>query len=422
MAAEAFKRATGLSSSGSSDASSLAFSKSNVDRIVSRLSLMRGAALKMGQMLSIQDNKLLSPEIETIFRRVQDSANYMPQWQLESVLHKELGQDWLSRFSSFDMIPIAAASIGQVHKAQLITGEHVAVKVQYPGVADSIASDLANLKSLLLVGNLLPRGLYLDNTIRVAQLELGWECDYLREAQASDRFAESIARAGIRGFHVPKVFHDHTTARVLTSEFVDGVPMDKTASLDQQSRNRLGDRLFRLCLSELFTFRFMQTDPNWSNFLYDAKRDRINLIDFGASREFPKAFTDDYLRLLHASSIRDRDGCIHWSRKLGFLTGFESETMNNAHVTSLQNLSRPFMADAEATYDFSNASELASQVRSAIPVMLRERLTPPPDESYSLHRKLSGCFLLCTHLRAQIPCKSIFQDTFRAYRFDNIEG
>ncbi|KAJ8323374.1 hypothetical protein QVD99_000542 [Batrachochytrium dendrobatidis] len=416
MMSEAVKRATGISSE--SDSSSLAFSPSNVERIVEKLSKMRGAALKMGQMISIQDNRMIGPEIEDIFRRVQSSANYMPTWQLEQVLSKNLGSDWRSKFQSFEDIPLAAASIGQVHKAVLPTGETVAVKVQYPGVADSISSDLANLKSLLLFGNMLPKGLYLDNMIRVASSELSLECDYKREAAASERFRTLIAEAGLDSFYVPRVFPDLTTSRVLTTEYFQGISIDQAVTLDQKTRNDLGEKLFRLCLLELFEFRFMQTDPNWSNFLYNPATHKIALIDFGASREFPKSFTDDYLRLLHASSVKNHEECINYSRKLGFLTGYESSVMNNAHLKSLQLLSRPFMIDAKPLYDFSTASDISSQVRTEIPVMLRERLTPPPDESYSLHRKLSGFFLLCNKLESQIHCREIFEQILNKYKFD----
>nr|KAJ3420702.1 hypothetical protein HK105_005356 [Polyrhizophydium stewartii] len=416
MVTEAIRRAAGASSTPDT---SLAFSGPNVERIVAKLSKMRGAALKMGQMISIQDNKMVPPEIEAIFRRVHDSANYMPQWQLEGVLKQELGAKWADKFAEFDMVPIAAASIGQVHRAVLHSGQTVAVKVQYPGVADSISSDLANLKSILLLGSMLPKGLYLDNSIRVAAIELALECDYKREAASIDRFGELIVSSGLKGVRVPKVFHEVSTARVLATEFVPGLPIDKAALLDQRTRNEIAESLFRLCLLELFRFRFMQTDPNWSNFLYDAKARQLNLIDFGASREFPKQFTDDYLRLLQASSVGDKQGCLEYSRKLGFLTGFESATMNAAHINSLQLLSLPFMANGPAVYDFRNASDITQKVRSEIPVMLRERLTPPPEESYSLHRKLSGCFLLCNKLGAQIRCRDIFQETVRSYKFDS---
>ena len=95
--------------------------------------------------------------------------------------------------------------------------------------------------------------------------------------------------------------------------------------MDYGGDDKVAERLLHLCLRELFEFRFMQTDPNWSNFLYDVGGDRIVLLDFGAARDFSKRFTDLYMRILVAAMDRDRAGCIQWSRELGFLTGQETE-------------------------------------------------------------------------------------------------
>lgn len=158
-------------------------SEENAERLVSTLSRMRGAALKLGQMISIQDNKSVSPQIRDILERVRLSADYMPQKQREKVMASELGPDWKSKFQVFNEKPFSAASIGQVHRAITLDGKDVVVKVQYPGVAESISSDLGYLRSLLTASSFLPKGLFLDNTIRVAEKELGWECDYIREGE-----------------------------------------------------------------------------------------------------------------------------------------------------------------------------------------------------------------------------------------------
>ena len=115
-----------------------------------------GAALKIGQMLSIQDKSLINPQISKIFERVQQSADYMPNWQIVQVLTEEFGSNWSENFSEFDQKPFAAASIGQVHRAVLKDGAVVAVKIQYPGVAKGIESDINNLLGLLKIANILP--------------------------------------------------------------------------------------------------------------------------------------------------------------------------------------------------------------------------------------------------------------------------
>lgn len=142
----------------------------------------------------------------------------------------------------------------------------------------------------------------------------------------------------------------------------------------------------------------------------------MHLIDFGAARAYSKEFTDRYMHLLHAASLGDKQGCIHWSRELGFLTGNESHAMNDAHVSSLLLLAQPFSIHSRQPFSFASQT-ITDQVRSAIPTMLKERLTPPPDEAYSLHRKLSGCFLLCTKLGARFPAARIFKEYHQGYIF-----
>lgn len=151
-------------------------SDENAERLAESLCRMRGAALKLGQMLSLQDETALPPSLSKALERVKQAADYMPKRQLEAQLESQLGTDWRSKVLEFDPIPIAAASIGQVHRAKLLDGTEVAMKIQYPGVAESIDSDLMNLKRLVQMTNLLPPGLFVDKIIEVAKVELKAEC------------------------------------------------------------------------------------------------------------------------------------------------------------------------------------------------------------------------------------------------------
>lgn len=150
----------------------------------------------------------------------------------------ELGTDWSALFSTFDRTPIASASIGQVHRAVLAsTGNPVAVKIQFPGIQESISSDLSYLTPLLASSSILPRGLYLQNTIAVMKRELADECDYIREAESGRRFAEVLK--GDEYFDVPRVVDEASGGKVLTTEWMEGRALSRMKGMSQETRDKV---------------------------------------------------------------------------------------------------------------------------------------------------------------------------------------
>lgn len=388
---------------------SLVLSPLNIERMAKKFSKMRGAALKIGQMLSLQDSNFLPKEIQHILLRVQNSAHYMPPGQLERVMVGDLGLNWRERlFTSFDDVPIAAASIGQVHTAVTEDLTPVVVKVQYPGVANSIDSDLSNILMLLTASSLLPPGLFLDKTIANARVELKWECDYIREAQSLIRMREFLKDDEV--FEVPRVFHQLCGEHVLTMERMRGVEIVK-GDWDLATKDWIATNIMRLCLLEIKKFKFMQTDPNWANFLYNEKTKKIELLDFGAARDFSDHFIENYVEVLRAAVKKDRQKVEQVSRDLGYLTGLESPQMVKAHVDSVMCLGEAFSPVDNNGQPFNFKKQtITDRVRGNVGLMLNERLTPPPEETYSLHRKLSGVFLLCARLNATVPCEDLFRE------------
>ncbi|XP_074662126.1 atypical kinase COQ8B, mitochondrial-like [Tubulanus polymorphus] len=415
--AEVTRKTFGFKSTGIMSDMSPFLTEANAERIVNTLCRVRGAALKLGQMLSIQDNTFINPQLQKIFERVRQSADFMPEWQMETALNKELGPDWREKVQSFDSKPFAAASIGQVHRATLHDGREVAMKIQYPGVANSINSDIDNLLSVFNVWNILPEGMFLDRAMDVARRELAWEVDYLREAEWGRKFREALKDDPV--FYVPEVIDDLSSAQILTTELVNGAPIDQALNSDQDTKNMIAENILRLCLKELFDLQFMQTDPNWSNFFFDQEFNQLSLLDFGATRQFDKSFVDLYIRVVKAAVDNDTEAVIRISQEMGFLTGYESKVMESAHVDAVMILGEAFSHNG--MFDFGTQST-ASRINKLIPIMLRHRLVAPPEETYSLHRKMSGSFLLCVKLSAKVNCKVMFDEVYNRYKFGPLES
>ncbi|XP_074472027.1 atypical kinase COQ8A, mitochondrial-like [Sebastes fasciatus] len=401
--------ATGDNKKGILDSSPF-LNEANAERIVRTLCKVRGAALKLGQMLSIQDDAFINPQLAKIFERVRQSADFMPIKQMTKALNSDLGPNWRDKLESFEERPFAAASIGQVHLARMKDGREVAMKIQYPGVAQSINSDVNNLMTVLSMSNALPEGLFPEHLIDAMRRELALECDYIREAQCAKKFRELLKDHPF--FYVPEVIDELSSNYVLTTELVPGFPLDQAETLAQELKNEICENILMLCLRELFEFRYMQTDPNWSNFFYDPQTHRVALLDFGATRGFDLSFTDLYIEVIRSASEGDREGVAKKSIDMKFLTGYESKAMINAHVDAVMILGEAFAF--KDGFEFGSQST-TERIHNLIPVMLKHRLTPPPEETYSLHRKMAGSFLICARLNAQLQCKDMFQTAYRKY-------
>lgn len=402
---------------------SVVLTDANADRLAATLCRMRGAALKLGQMLSIQDATLLPPPLTRALAQVRQGAASMPAAQLEQQLVDQYGGRYQRRFVHLDWKPFAAASIGQVHRAvvrQQGRERDVVVKVQYPGVARSIESDLRNLGMIVKWSGLTPKGLFIENIIRVGEQELSVECDYRREKDNQLRMQALVEGDAVlqeHRFRVPDVLEDWCTDEVFVSEYFPGGTIDQIAQVaSQEERNRIGRMILYLTMQELFTWRFMQTDPNWGNFLYDSHSQTTGLIDFGAAREFSKEFVDGYLRIVWASANQDVDTLLQQSRTMKFLTGDENPQMIRAHTMSGFTVGEPFASDEP--FDFQ-ASRISERMGEHTSVFLRHRLTPPPEEVYTLHRKLAGAYMLCIKLGSVVSARELLVDIVSNHEFED---
>lgn len=386
--------------------SDLMLTPANAGRVADELAGLRGAAMKLGQMVSMDAGDVLPPELTAILARLRDQAHHMPPRQLDQVLVREWGKDWRGRFTHFQAHPIAAASIGQVHRAELPDGRVLAIKVQYPGVADSIGSDVDNVATLLRLSGLLPRDLPIADLLAEAKAQLHEEADYHREAAMLARFRALVGHDP--GFVVPAPEPDFSTGHILAMEYVDGRPIDALEAEPQDVRDAVIERLIALVLRELFDWRLMQTDPNFANYRWRASDGRLVLLDFGAARPVAEDTARGYHRLLMAGL----DGDAARVRQAAIDVGFIGRTAADRHGSAidamiaiiLDNLGR------EGPFDFGDRSFVGTVREQGIAIAAdRASWHLPPADTLFAQRKISGTALLAARMKARVNVRALVE-------------
>ena len=285
------------------DLRSALVSKKNVTATVNTLKNLRGAAMKFGQLMSMDESIILSPDLAAVFAQLRSSGYSMTPSQLKKILNQNWGNGWLRNFKHFEVTPFAAASIGQVHKATLKSGEVVAIKVQFPGVRQSIDNDLSSLKFIMKTSGMLPAKFPLDYYINQCGDLLKRETDYELEATNARRFSEFLKSND--KLNVPKVYNELSTQETLTMSFFEGRELSSKMAYDQSSINEISLSLLELLLNEIFTFKLVQTDPNLANFLLGEGDNSLCILDFGACCQVSEATHELYKDLLNVALTLD---------------------------------------------------------------------------------------------------------------------
>ena len=388
----------------------------NVGRIADRLSHLRGAAMKLGQMISMDAGDMLPPELAEIMARLRQNAHRMPPAQLQRVLAVHWGANWRRRFTRFGATPIAAASIGQVHRAQTLDGRDLAIKVQYPGVRDSIDADVDNVATLLRVSGLLPRELDIAPLLVAAKTQLREESDYVREGEQMTLFADLLANDPL--YVVPRPDAEFTSGQVLAMEYVEGRPIESLIDAPQDVRDGAMRALISLVLRELFEFGVMQTDPNFANYRWQPDTGRLVLLDFGASRPVAAETSAGYLRLLGAVIAGDRDAVRDGALAAGFV-GPGAIMHHRPRIDHMIDVVIGEMTRA-GPFDFGDRSFVGVLRDQGLDIAAdRAAWHIPPADILFVQRKISGTALLAARLQARIDVRPMIEpylrESFTAY-------
>jgi predicted unusual protein kinase regulating ubiquinone biosynthesis (AarF/ABC1/UbiB family) len=388
--------------------SDLLLTPANATRVTNQLSKLRGAAMKLGQMISMDAGDVLPAELTAILARLRNSAHFMPTAQLNKVLIAEWGADWRRTFRHFETTPIAAASIGQVHRATLRDGTVLAIKVQYPGVADSIESDVDNVASLLRISNLLPSTLDISFLLAEAKKQLREEADYVREATQMQLYKELLADDP--NFLVPTAYAPLSTQRVLAMDFIPGQSIEILETKPQETRDAVMTTLLGLVLRELFEFGYMQTDPNFANYRWQEDSGKIVLLDFGAARPVPDETADAYRRLMRAGLDGDSDAL----RDTLIDAAFVSPIALQRHKPALDAMIATLMTHLgkPGLFDFADRS-FTDEVRQQVETIAADRSSwhIPPADTLFVQRKVSGTALLAIRMKSKMPLRDMVEQT-----------
>ena len=275
------------------------FELTTADEVVKRLGNMKGAFMKLGQMASYLDQGLPEP-VRKSLSALQQDAPPMSRALVQETVEAELGGPISAHFAEFDLEPIAAASIGQVHRALTLDGDPVAVKVQYPQVAEAITNDLSNADILFKLMSVTFPGLDPKPLVQELKDRLIEEVDY--ELEAANQMLFSEYYAGHPYIHVPTVYPALSTARVITSELAEGVRFEEVLGWSQDERNLTAETLYRFTFGSMYRLKAFNGDPHPGNYIF-RPGGQVTFLDFGLVKHFTDDGIQQFMTLIKAMVI-----------------------------------------------------------------------------------------------------------------------
>ncbi len=371
-------------------------------QIANTLGEMKGAVMKVGQIAS-QYKDIFPPEVAKAIAKLQRQAPPMPFHEIKQQVEKELGQPLTQLFQHFDPEPFAAASIGQVHKARLHSGEAVVVKVQYPGVEDACESDLKQVRlALRLMGVLKIERKLQDRLFAEIQDSLDNELNYQIEAQNLE-----IART----FHaqldpkiiIPKVYTDYSSRHVLTLSQEDGESIETASTWSQDTRNVLGRRLLMAIGQEIFYLKRFHCDPHPGNFAF-REDGSVIIYDFGGVKVLSHELIEHFKQLIYAARRQDI-ACIEDHLLQLQALSEKDQFPQDLYLAWLEIFLRPLTQP----YDFTANSSHHDAMELLKPSLKYWHLFKPSPDTLMVNRTISGHYWNLIHLKVNDDLNDIFE-------------
>ena len=383
------------------EAASAARAMATADEIVRALGQMKGAAMKFGQVLSTIDFEAVPETEREAFKAklaaLRDAAPSVSFDKVRKVVEQDLGGPLDEFFTAFGREPVAAASIGQVHRATTRDGADVAVKVQYPGVAEAVETDLRNAGLLVPLIKRMAPGLDAKAVLGELRERIGEELDYELEAQSQRRVARAFRDHPLA--LVPAVRTDLSARRVLVSEFVEGIGFEAIKGLPQVERDRIGETLFRFYYGLLNRERLVAGDPHPGNILLAADG-RVCFLDFGLMRLVPAEYLAGERDLARALKDADAEAVHAVMARLGYLPKpeeFEPQRLLAQLQEATEWWREPGRRELDPAY-VADLAERSSSPRSSSYDLMRRQTIPP--EALLLRRMEALLFAVLGELRA----------------------
>ena len=408
----------------SKDEANRGFYQKQAQVLADELGQLKGSVMKAGQMLSLYGQYFLPEEAVEVLATLQDDTPAVSWKYVSPVLEQQLGRARL-RELDIDEEPMAAASLGQAHRARRKSdGLELVVKIQYPGVADAIDSDLKTLSRLLLMSRLTPKGLDIGPIFAELRQMLVQEVDYVAERGFTEDFAKRLS-ADPR-FAVPQVLGEYSGSRILTTTYESGCSVRAPAvqNLSQARRDRLGEAFIELFLTEFFDWGLVQTDPHFGNYRFRVEpngKDRVVLIDFGATRRFERKFIKSYACIVRGAVERDHRLIERGATEIGLIqAGFPKAAMQ-AFAEMCETIVEPFtdpsegripkaLLTSDGDYRWGDSDLPMRTAQSGAKNALSVHFRVPPREIVFLHRRLAGVFIMLAHLRSEFSARPALLD------------